>query len=136
MLSMLSTTVAGYFVAASLVTTTAVAGRGLVHSLRLAAQGQCGAAGLQALATPAVLAQTATAELLGDVIDTAREFSGHTLDATQPTLNPQRFGPPSRPATRTELKPLSRRWTGRRFRPGSRRRLGFTRWCPRRMGCG
>jgi hypothetical protein len=90
MFSMLSTTVAGYFVAAGVLTTTAVAGRGLVHSVRLAAQGQYGAAGLQALAalaTPAVLAQTATAELIVDVIDTARELSGQTLDAAQPTLN-------------------------------------------------
>jgi hypothetical protein len=64
MFSMLSATVAGCFVAVSLVTTTAVAGRGLVHSVRLAAHGQSGAAGLQALAalaTPAVLAQIATA---------------------------------------------------------------------------
>ena len=36
-------------VAAGVVTTTAVAGRGLVHSVRLAAQVQYGAAGLQAL---------------------------------------------------------------------------------------
>jgi hypothetical protein len=90
MFSMLSATVAGYFVAAGLVTTTALAGRGLVHSVRLAAQGQYGAAGLQgfaALATPVVLAQTATADLFVDLIDTAREFSGQTLDATRPTLN-------------------------------------------------
>jgi len=88
--SMLCATVAGYFVAAGVVTTTAVAGRGLVHSVRLAAQGQYGAAGLQALAalaTPAVLAQTATAELLVDVINTAHELSGQTLDAAQPMPN-------------------------------------------------
>ena len=42
---------------------------------------------MAALATPAVLAQTATAELLADVIDTARELSGQTLDAAQPMLN-------------------------------------------------
>jgi hypothetical protein len=90
MFSMLSATVAGYFVAAGLVTTAAVAGRGLVHSVCLAAQGQYGAVGLQVLAaleTPAVLAESATAELLADVIDTARELSGQTLDAAQPTLN-------------------------------------------------
>ncbi len=78
MFSMLSAAVLGYFVAAGVVTTTAVAGRGLIHSVRLAAQGQYGAAGLQALAalaTPAVLAQTATAELLVDVIEAARELS-------------------------------------------------------------
>ena len=93
MFSMLSATVTGYFVAAGVVTTTAVAGRGLIHSVRLAAQGQYGEAGLQALAalaTPAVLAQTATAELLGDVIDTARELSGQTLDTAQPTLNAEK----------------------------------------------
>ena len=79
---------AGYFVAAGLVTTTAVAGRCLVRSVRLAAHGQYGEAGLQALAalaTPAVLAQAATAELLVDVIDAARELSGQTVDAAQPT---------------------------------------------------
>lgn len=93
MFSVLSATVAGYFVAAGLVTTTAVADRGLVHSVRLAAQGQYGAAGLQtlaALATPAMLAQTATADLIVDVIDAARELSGQTLDATQPTLNAEK----------------------------------------------
>lgn len=38
--------------------------------------------GLQALAaSPAVLDQTATAELCMEVIDTARELSGKTLDA-------------------------------------------------------
>lgn len=90
---MLSATVAGYSVATGLVTTTALAGRGLVHSVRVATQGQYGAAGLQALAalaTPAVLAHTATAELLGDVIDAARELSGQTLDAAQPLLNMQK----------------------------------------------
>jgi hypothetical protein len=90
---MLSAAVTGYFVAAGLVTTTAVAGRGLVHSVRLAAQGQYGAAGLQALAalaTPAVLAQTATAELLVDVVDAARELSGQTLYAAQPMLNAEK----------------------------------------------
>ncbi len=93
MFSMLSVTVPGHFVAAGVVTTTAVAGRGLVHSVRLAAQGQYSAAGLQALAalaTPAVLAQTATTELLGDGIDAARELSGQTLDAAQSTLNPDK----------------------------------------------
>jgi hypothetical protein len=93
MFSMLSAAVTGYFVAAGLVTTTAVAGRGLVHSVRLAAQGQYGAAGLQALAalaTPAVLAQTATAELLVDVVDAARELSGQTRYAAQPALNAEK----------------------------------------------
>jgi hypothetical protein len=42
---------------------------------------------LAALATPAVLAQTAAAELFVDVIDAARELSGQTLDAGQPTLH-------------------------------------------------
>jgi hypothetical protein len=72
------------------VTTTAVAGRGLVRSVRLAVQGQYGEAGLQALAalaTPAMLAQTAAAELLVDVIDTARELSGQTVETAQPTLH-------------------------------------------------
>jgi hypothetical protein len=56
----------------------------------LAAQGQYSEAGLQALAalaTPAVLAQTATAELFVDVIDAARELSGQTLDAGQSMLH-------------------------------------------------
>jgi hypothetical protein len=45
---------------------------------------------LAVLATPAVLAQTATAELLVDVIDTARELSGQTLDAAQPRLSTEK----------------------------------------------
>jgi hypothetical protein len=76
--------VAGYFVAAGVVTITAVAGCGFVHSARLAAQGLYGAAALQALValtTPAVLAQTATAELLGNLIDVIRELSGQIVDA-------------------------------------------------------
>jgi hypothetical protein len=90
MFALLSSTLTGYLVGAGLVTTTAVAGRGLVRSVRLVAQGQYGEAGFQALAalaTPAVLAQTATAELFVDVIDAARELSGPTLDAGQPTLH-------------------------------------------------
>ncbi|HEY7425785.1 MAG TPA: hypothetical protein VH682_16265 [Gemmataceae bacterium] len=49
---------------AGLVTTTALAGRGLVRSVRTVAHGQYGEAGLQALAalaTPAVLAPSAAA---------------------------------------------------------------------------
>ena len=93
MFTFLGTTLTSYLVGAGLVTTTAVAGRGLVHSVRLVAQRQYGAADLQALAalaTPAVLAQTSTAELLGDVIDTARELTGQTLEAAQPALNPEK----------------------------------------------
>jgi hypothetical protein len=93
MFSVLSATVAGYFAAAGLVTTTALAGRGLVHSARLAAQGQYGEAGLQALAvlaTPVVLAQTATVELIGDVIEAARELSGSALEATGPTRHAEK----------------------------------------------
>jgi hypothetical protein len=90
MFTFLGTTLTSYLVGAGLVTTTAVAGRGLVRSVRQAAQGQYGEAGLQALAelaTPAVLAQTAAAELFVDVIDAARELSGQTLDGGQPTLH-------------------------------------------------
>jgi hypothetical protein len=79
--------------AVGLVTTTAVAGRGLVHSLQPASQGHYEEAGLQvlaALATPAVLDQTAAAELLVDVIDAARELSGQTRDAAQPTLHAEK----------------------------------------------
>ena len=90
MFTFLGSTLTSYLVGAGLVTTTAVAGRGLVRSVRLAAQGHYGQAGLQALAalaTPAVLAQTAAADLFVDVIDAARELSGPTLVAGQPTLH-------------------------------------------------
>jgi hypothetical protein len=90
MFTFLGTTRTSYLVGAGVVTTTAVAGRGLVRSVRLVAQGQYGEAGLQALAalaTPAALAQTAAAELFVDVIDAARELSGPTLDAGQPKLH-------------------------------------------------
>lgn len=65
----------------------------LVRSVRLVAQGQYGEAGLQALAalaTPAVLAQTATAELLVDAIDAARELSGQPLDAAAPARHAEK----------------------------------------------
>jgi hypothetical protein len=42
------------------------------------------------LATPAVLAPTAATELFVDVTDAARELSGPTLDAGQPTLHNNR----------------------------------------------
>jgi hypothetical protein len=90
MFALLSSSLTGYLAATGLVTTTAVAGRGLVRSVRLVAQGQYGEAGLQALAalaTPAVLAQTAVAELFVDGIGAARELSGPTLDAGKPTLH-------------------------------------------------
>jgi hypothetical protein len=93
MFALLSSTLTSYLAAAGLVTSTAVAGRGLVRSVRLAAQRQYGEAGQQALAalaTPAVLAQTATAELFVDVIDAARELSGQTLDAGQSMLHTDR----------------------------------------------
>ena len=69
-------------------TTTALASRGLVRSVRQLAQGQKGESGLQALAalaTPAVLAQSVVAELFVDGMDAARELSGPTRDAGQPT---------------------------------------------------
>ncbi len=37
-----------------------------------------------------MLAQTATAELFVDVIDAARELSGQSLDAAQPTLKSEK----------------------------------------------
>jgi hypothetical protein len=88
-----SATVSSYVVSAGLVPTTAVAGRGLVHSVRMAGQIQYGQAGLQALAalaTPTVLAQTVVAEFFMDGIDSARELSGPTLETAQPTLHPEK----------------------------------------------
>jgi hypothetical protein len=90
MVSWLSSTLTGNLTAAGLVTTTAGGGRGLVRSVRLAAQrhyGETGSQALAALATPAELAQTAAAELLVGVLDAARELSGQTLDVVQPTLS-------------------------------------------------
>lgn len=90
MFAFLGSTLTSYLAGAELVTTTAVAGRGLVRSVRLVTQGQYGEAGLQALAalaTSAVLAQTGGAELFVDVIEVARELSGPTLDAGKPTLH-------------------------------------------------
>jgi len=58
--------------------------------VQLATQGQYGEAGLQALAalaSPVVLAQTATVELFVEGIDAARGLSEQTLDAVQPTLH-------------------------------------------------
>jgi hypothetical protein len=80
-------------VTAGVVTTTPVAGRGLVCSVRLAGQGLYREAGLQALAalaTSAVLVQTVTAERLADVIDVARQLSEQTLDVTEPRLHAEK----------------------------------------------
>jgi hypothetical protein len=78
----------GYLAASGLATSAAVVGRGLVGSARLASQGQYREAGLLALATvatPAVMVQAATTELVLDVIDAARELSGKALAEAEPT---------------------------------------------------
>jgi hypothetical protein len=61
----------------------AMAGRGLVHSVRLAAQRQDGEVGLQGLATPATLAQTTTTELFVDALDAAGQLSRPTVNAAE-----------------------------------------------------
>jgi hypothetical protein len=84
MFSALTSSFVGYLAAAGLVTNAAVVGRGLIGSVRLAAQGRFSEAGVQALAAvaaPAVMAQAATVDLLAEVIDTARDLAGQTLDA-------------------------------------------------------
>ena len=80
----------GYLAAAGLATTVAVVGRGLVGSARLAAQGQFAEAGTQALAAvaaPAVMVQASALDLIGEVIDSARELSGQVLEATRTALH-------------------------------------------------
>jgi hypothetical protein len=87
MFCLLSLTLTVYLTATGLVTTTALAGRGLVRSVGLAAQGEYREAGVHAwaaLATPAVLAQSATTALLLDVLDAARELARPTLESLHP----------------------------------------------------
>jgi hypothetical protein len=82
-----------YLAAAGLATNAAVVGRGLVGSARLATQGRLAETGAQALASfasPVVMAAASAGDLVGEVIDAARELSRQALRGTKPTLHSDR----------------------------------------------
>ena len=75
-----------YLGATGLVTNGSVVARGLVHAGRRLLNGECNCAAgevLASFAAPAVMGFTATANLIGDVVEVATELFGGVLASSQ-----------------------------------------------------
>ena len=78
-ISLLGSTAVAYLAVTGLATNLALAGRGVVRTLRLAARGELADAGkeaLEALSAPAVLTQAASAGLVLEVLAAVNDVSG------------------------------------------------------------
>ena len=90
MLSILRSAVSSYLVVTGVVTVAALVSRGLIRSVGHLLEGETALAGkgaLAALARPAVLAQTALAGLIMDVLDKAGE-DVHQIEELAVSLRP------------------------------------------------
>ena len=84
MLNVLGATALAYLAGSGTVTNAAVIGRGLFRSACRAVQGRYNEAGVEALAAlavPALMSYGATASLVMDAIEAARELAGPALEA-------------------------------------------------------
>ncbi len=84
MLNILGATALAYLAGSGTVTNTAVVGRGLFRSARRLFQGrhtEAAVEALAALAAPALMSYGATASLVMDAIDAARDLAGPAFEA-------------------------------------------------------
>jgi hypothetical protein len=90
MFSLMGSTAVAYLAVTGLATNLALAGRGMVRTLRLAARGELADAGkeaLDALSAPAVLTQAASAGLVLEVLAAVQDVAGalgHKEDSKEP----------------------------------------------------
>ncbi len=91
--NILGAVVLSYLAGSGTVTNTTVVGRGLFRSACRAMQGDYQAAAVEALAglaAPALMSYGATASLVLDALDSARELAGPALEAVGEALPHQR----------------------------------------------
>ncbi len=89
MMNILGAVTLAYLSGSGTVTNAAVVGRGLFRSACRAVQGRYHEAAVEALASvaaPALMSYGATASLVLDAIDTARELAGPALEAASDSL--------------------------------------------------
>jgi len=86
MFNILGVATIGYLTITGATTNGSVIARGLVRAGRHLLAGQCGPAAVEALATvaaPAVMSYTATANLVGDIVEGAAELFENVLGVRQ-----------------------------------------------------